>query len=173
MKFALLLCTLTACVGVPPGKPGGNNCGIRMGGDATGHGQGTMFESQLSELVDAALDAATLTTDFRFLDQIENCQAMVGYTLFTMPTPDWQSPWYPNFRVAGLTSCVSRIIVVGTPASGDWRDGATVHELFHVMQHCDAPHPNDIGNDSDHSNWYRDGVFDAIERARTYKRESP
>jgi hypothetical protein len=67
--------------------------------------------------------------------------------------------------VAGLTDCFSSRIWIGT---GVFDVNAFTHELAHLAQNCNSPQPNDPGLDSDHSNWNRDGIFDAIFTTQGY-----
>jgi hypothetical protein len=163
LLFALL--TLS-CAGVPPGRPDGNNCGLIAAGNFDTRLPMEGLAAILADRLDAALDATTFTTDPSYLDMTENCQRLVGYRVWVRSAPDWEDDWGRGFRVAGTTSCWTKIIMVGTPASGNWRDSAIVHELFHAMQECEAIQPPDIGNDTAHAGWVRYGTFDAIERTR-------
>lgn len=162
----LLLLTCASCAGVPPGKPGGNNCGLIAAGDLDTRQPVAGLAAILADRLDAALDATTFTTDPSFLDMTQNCQRLVGYRVFVRAVPDWEDQYGRPFRVAGTTSCWTKTIIVGTPVSGNWRDSAIVHELFHAMQECEAIQPPDIGNDTAHAGWIRFGTYDAIERTR-------
>lgn len=156
--FALLL--LSSCAGVLPNS---NTCGLRLGGDYDNRfGKSTLTLEQLQRDVDKALDATTFTTDFGLLSQTDNCAAMSGYVVYTKPEPSFVS-WGRN--VAGTTDCFTKIIVIATPEFGVWRRSALVHELFHVMQHCEARKPIDDGADADHANWLRDNIYHVIDEA--------
>lgn len=165
MRFLLPLLALS-CAGVPPGKPDGNNCGLVAAGDYDTHVPVPELASVLEDRLLAALDATTFTTDPGLLDMTQNCQRLMGYRVFVRSVEDWDDPWGRGFRVAGLTYCGSRTIVIGTPADRDWKKSGLVHELFHAFQNCEAPQPPDVGNDTAHAGWVRYGIFDAIERTR-------
>jgi hypothetical protein len=95
---------------------------------------------------------------------MDNCRSLVGYKVFTKSVFSWPDPEGRDFKVAGITYCWAKTIVVGTPATGNWNKSALVHEFFHAMQNCKADFPPDIGTDESHAGWYRYGIFEAIER---------
>lgn len=59
--------------------------------------------------------------------------------------------------VGGYTDCWSKTVVVGNAPV------AFPHELAHVLQNCNARQPSEDGNDYDHANWTKDGIFALIE----------
>ena len=149
-----------SCAGVSPGKPQSNDCGIRIveGGNKAG-----LTPETLSNRLGAFLDAMTLTTEPRFLDVTEVCQRLVGYRVYTREENHWIDPW--GRSIAGYTSCINKVIMVGSPALGDWRRSSLVHEMFHAAQLCSPEKPPvDEGTDEDHADWFRKGIFDAIQR---------
>lgn len=166
MKHLILLACFAGCAAIPPTHPGSNNCGMRTGGDYKTHGPSWLTFEILADRLDAALDAASFTTDTNLMYAEESCRRLVGFTVYTRPERSWPDPYGRGFNVAGLTWCDSRTIHIGTPEDGKWKHSVLVHELFHGMQNCKAPGPPDLGGDTDHANWFRDGIYDAIERAQ-------
>lgn len=163
MRTLALMLLLPACAAIPPSEPGSNNCGMRVGGDFDTRGPTDLTPEILADRLDAALNAASLTTDFHLMYAEDNCRRLVGYTVYTKPMYGWKDPYDRGFSVSGLTWCSSKTIVVGTPGDKNWNRSSLVHEIFHGMQNCQPPQPPDVGNDTDHANWIRDGIFDAIE----------
>lgn len=165
MLFATTFC---GCAGVPPGNPGFNSCDVVVAGDYKDRfAPSRLTQKDVERGVRVTLDAATLTTDYRLNDQTENCRMLVGYKVYTMPTLDFLLPQDGKTWVSGFTLCSSRLIVVGTPATGvDWRESSLVHEFFHALQGCVGLPPEDPGLPSKfHDNWIRDRIFDAIDWA--------
>ena len=170
--------TFAGCAAIRP--DGQANCLVAAAGDFDNRfDPPTLFQPTLDHLVDRALDAASLTTDFRLNDQLENCRKLVGFRVYTKPTwnfmvnlKDSKDGITKVTSVSGYTECWGKYIVVGTPLRAGrtwWSESSVVHELFHAMQHCESPPPTDPGYDDDHSNWYRDGIFSAID----YERSQP
>ena len=168
MRRALLGACLTfaGCAAIHP--DGTSNCLISVAGDVDDRlAISPLTQVELDKQVNKALDAATFTTDWRLNDPLTNCSALVGYRVYTKRTGNWLRP--DGLRISGETSCWSKMITVGSGGPKDWNYSAIVHELFHAMQHCESPPPTDPGYDDDHSNWYRDGIFSAID----YERSQP
>ena len=154
------------CAGVPNGD-GFYSCDAVAGGDFDTQKPASLDREELNRMVRISLDAATLTTDPRLRDPVENCRKFWGYRVYTKPTENFMAPWDDKFEIGGFTSCTTRIVVVGTPPSGNWNNSALVHEFFHVMQVCEGIPPKDTYSPPDHhENWYRDGLFAAIEWSR-------
>ena len=119
----------------------------------------------LDRAVNAALDAATFTTDFRLMDQTENCKALDGLRVFTVQEPSFTLS--TGRVVNGVSDCLGHYVLVGTPTDGaPWSHSALVHEFLHAMQQCSPPLPIDDRLDADHANWKRDHFYDAIDRSR-------
>lgn len=163
MKTALMCLLLTSCAALPPKVPGSNNCGMLIGGDFDTHGPSGLTFEVLADRLDAALDATTFTTAPALMDMTENCEALVGYKVYSKKEWSWPDPYGRGFNVGGLTWCNTKTMVVGTPESGNWRKSSLVHELIHGMQKCAAEQPPDIGKDVDHADWIRHGIYAAIE----------
>lgn len=177
MRRALLSACLlltTHCATISP--DGKSNCGITPAGDFDDRfGKSTLDQDTLNHLVDQALDAATFTTDWRFNDQLGNCQKLWGWRVYTKPfwnytikTSDTPTGPLVDTLVSGHTMCSQKLIVVGTPnitfeGHTVWRASSVVHEIFHALQDCASPQPIDSGTDYYHSNWVRDGIYNAIE----------
>lgn len=72
--------------------------------------------------------------------------------------------WSFGRNVAGMTYCENGSIVIGSqPPAGS----ALVHEMGHALQGC-APLGPDNPKDHYHSNWDRDGIYAAIDKATTW-----
>lgn len=161
MRTAILLLALAGCAGTLP--PPDGSCGVWSGGQYTNRlGANELPQPVLEKAVRLALDGASLTTDFRLMDQTENCRMLNGYTVYTRPGP-WQDGKY---NVLGTTTCWAKVIQVAVPASGNWAHSALIHELFHAMQDCKATPPLDPGATEFHENWVRDGIYTAIDFER-------
>ena len=171
MKSLLITLTLLAgaCGHVPVTiDPLETDCGLINDGSAEVlFGPTWVTQKILSRATALALDAATFTTDKRLNDQLGNCATMLGYKVRAHPSAGWSVPFY-DYRVSGLTFCPEGFIEIDTPESGRWRDSSLVHELFHVMQGCDAEPYNGIdkGMDANHANWIRTGILKAVNDAQ-------
>lgn len=177
MRRALLGACLfwLGCAGVNP--DGTSNCAIIVAGDIDSRfAPSKLDQHTLNQLVNKALDAASLTADWRLNDQTANCQAMVGFRVYTKATWNYSIKLHDgrdgplkDTMVSGHTHCTLKYLVVGTPERDGrvwWNESSLVHELFHVMQGCESPGPIDKGEDFQHSNWARDGLNAAIEEAK-------
>jgi len=165
MRTLVLLC-LAGCASIPP-TSGSNHCGMLAMGNYDGwHKSSLLTWATLQDATDRALDATTMVTDPRLFDIIENCKALGGYRVFTRDAPDWEDDYGRGFRTAGYTFCPSKVIVIGTPASGDFRESSLIHEMFHAMQNCVAEQPPDVGADTIHAGWVRYNIFQAIDAVR-------
>jgi len=162
LVIVALLLTLASC----GAHYNGTTCGITVAGDYDDRfAPSWLTNEKLQRVVDKAIEATSLTTDYVLMDQTENCKAMQGYSVYTKDTVYWES--YGR-RVAGTTNCWTKIVIVNTPTDGNETMTSLVHELFHVMQKCNARAPIDKGLDEDHANWYRDGILWAIEGTKEY-----
>lgn len=79
------------------------------------------------------------------------------YNIFYHSVGSWKDPW--GRAVGGYTICVTGEMHVGTGKE------VYAHEMAHALQSCQSPLPIDESTDIDHSNWYRDGIFEAIGEA--------
>lgn len=140
-----------------------NSCHLNAAGDWDSRFSASWLGAeQLQEAVDATLDSLHLTTDPRLQDVDKACSRMAGWNVFTVNAEQWGS-W--GVQVQGTASCQFRVIKIHTPASHRWEETALVHELFHVMQGCDALGAIDSGADSDHANWTSAGIYSAVDTA--------
>ena len=152
------------CAGTLP--PPDGSCGVFTAGQWDNRlGANLLPQSEVERQVRLALDGTTLTTDIKLMDMTENCRALNGFSVYTLDGP-WQDGKY---NVLGTTTCWSKIIKVAKPGDGNWLHSALIHELFHAMQKCSATPPIDSGSDDWHSNWVRDGIYDAIDFERGLK----
>ncbi len=160
---ACLLLVSPCCVPLPPGE-GFQSCDMYVAGDIDSRlAPSGLRREDLNAAVLRALNAATFTTDPRLNDQTENCRMLMGYRVYTKATASWVRD-IDGLRVAGETSCVFRMITVGTPKDNKWEWSALVHEIFHVMQGCSGTLPADDPKDAPgHENWTRDGIYRAID----------
>ena len=165
MKYAILL-LLASCAGVLPV----NTCNITIAGDFDDRFAATWLTPKLlQEGVDRALDAASTTTDFRLNDQISNCEVLSGYRVYTKSEGMWidgsrtHADGSPQW-VAGQTYCWQKLIIISTPLFPTLHWSSLVHELIHAMQHCESVLPVDSGSDEAHANWYRDEIYQSLER---------
>jgi hypothetical protein len=65
--------------------------------------------------------------------------------------------------VGGVALCPQLILQVGTDTH--LKKTALAHEIAHALQMCDAKLPLDNGVDYHHADWYREGIFQAIDKA--------
>lgn len=170
MKALMSACLLfLGCAGIPPGE-GFQSCDAIVAGDYEDRfAKSGLTRTDVNRGVRVALDAATFTTDIRLGDTLENCRKLYGYRVYTMPVQDFLAPWDKKTYIAGFTNCRLKLIVVGTPKSPfTWADSALVHEIFHAFQECEGTPPQDPNPPAEHhENWSRDGIFNAIDWART------
>lgn len=90
---------------------------------------------------------------------VNACAKLANWNLYPYPSPTWRDPY--GRKVAGVTNCSKGLSIIG---SDDPRRNALAHELAHAIQRCSPPQPPiDEGLDSDHADWNRDGINDAIE----------
>lgn len=159
---------LVSCAAIPPGE-GFQSCDMVAAGDFKDRlATSGLHREDVNRAVRVALDAATLTTDPRLSDTTENCRMLMGFRIYTMPDEDFVYPYDGKTWVGGYTVCLFKYIVVGTPrAPRTWANSAAVHEIFHAMQGCEGLPPADTGVPSTgHENWFRDGIFNAIDWAK-------
>lgn len=81
-----------------------------------------------------------------------------GYRLSVHPERKWIEVF--GRSVAGFTNCPLMYLEIGTSDPHVARSAYT-HELLHAAQGCYTPLPTDDGLDRDHSNWNRDGLYNA------------
>lgn len=103
-------------------------------------------------------------------DQFPNaCYDFKGVLVWE--TPGWSTFLLPDREVSGWAECwLSRVHVHVNDGFADKEKTQKVglahtayaHEMIHIAQACMAPLPIDDKSDADHSNWYRDGLFQAI-----------
>ncbi len=86
-----------------------------------------------------------------------NC-SLRGYKLVVIDVESW---WSFGRMVAGLTYCQNGNVIIGNSPP---RKSALAHEMVHALQNCYPLGPYDE-KDFYHSNWRRDGIYDAIDRA--------
>ena len=98
------------------------------------------------------------------------CVAWRGLSAYELPGNETlmkENAGRPNERIrrwAGWAECDLRRIQFHA-GEESWRkaqDTSFAHELIHIAQFCTTPLPVDKGRDQDHSNWDRDGFYDAI-----------
>lgn len=86
---------------------------------------------------------------------------MLGFSIVHMDAGTWEDV---GREVSGLTRCDLRVMIIGNqPVT----KGALAHEYVHALQNCDPMPPID-DSDPYHSNWVRDGIYDAIEKVRSH-----
>lgn len=164
MRYIVALMILSSCVAIPPSHPGTNNCGMSIGRDFDSFNESWLEDWQLQDRLDAALDVAARSTDFRLSDMMENCRALVGYKVYTKEGTRWEN--VAGKMVMGECHCAGKFIIISRSISGDYRDTSLVHEIIHAMQKCAPLEPLDEGQDKFHSNWIRDGIYENIEKVR-------
>lgn len=150
----------SSCAAIQPSPS--SNCGVVFLGSIDGSKPFVTAEDT-NDMVNAAIDATSFMTDFRFLDKIELCESLIGYRFYVNKDRAWTLA--DGRRVAGATYCESKTIVIGTPDSLKWRDSSAVHEFIHAFQKCKTPEPHENG-DEHHGNWIRDNIWNAIEGQR-------
>ena len=146
-----------------------SNCGIMLAGDIQDRfGDSWLTVQDLQQATFSAIRQASLVTDFVFMDQTENCRSMQGYRVYTHAGQLFD---LDGRTVYAYTNCQLKMMVIGTPKDGNWKNSSIVHEMYHVMQECHAKMPVDEHrflderDNQDHANWKRDGIWQAIDRA--------
>jgi hypothetical protein len=76
---------------------------------------------------------------------------------------DW---WVDEFQreVAGVSYCYAGFFQINSAPFAI--QSSFAHEMVHILQGCNSPLPIDKHSDKDHSNWYRDGFYEAIEKSK-------
>lgn len=104
--------------------------------------------------------------DGRFLSKDEMCHRISGYNLWTRNVGYWFDSQL-RIWVGGLTTCWLGRVEVGSRDSNGFHypisPGAYAHEMSHVVQSCDSTPPVDMYADGQHANWFRDGIYKAID----------
>jgi len=85
-----------------------------------------------------------------------------GVKIYVRRTAWWVDLW--GRKIAGMTTCPVNLVEVGY--AYEVYDSALSHEIIHIMQGCYPPQPPTMGTDADHSNWVRDGIYNAIGEIR-------
>jgi len=177
MRFALILgIMLTGCIGCSP-RNGliSTMCGAALVVDDHPYPASMQYasfrpEDQLlwtqEDLDNAETTAIVHLNDLPTLMSGDHlCNRLRTVTIIQEPNSVWIDPWRRD--VAGMTECDLSRIYIGT---GPYRDNAYAHELAHLAQNCNSPLPIDEHLDYDHSNWNRDGIYDAIFLSQGYVR---
>lgn len=153
------------CAGINP--DGTSNCKVQAAGAFESRFDPVILDqSTVDDMVARVLRAASFITDWRFNDQTANCQALVGFRVYSRVEPNYELDWYgTKHNVSGHTVCALKYMVIGRPQSGNWFNSALAHELLHAMQGCESPKPIDEGQDEAHANWVRDQFYFAIDEA--------
>lgn len=82
----------------------------------------------------------------------------LGLAERNIPTDPW------GRKVAGYTLCPTKTMVVWDT---DYpKLSSFAHELGHALQYCESKKPVDEGLDEDHSDWHREGIFQAIDKVQ-------
>lgn len=91
-------------------------------------------------------------------DRLKKQCDLSRFQLLVVHAEDW---WSFGRQVQGLTYCENGNVIIGNSLP---KDSALAHEIVHALQNCTPLEPY---NDKDlfHSNWKRDGLYDAIDRA--------
>lgn len=84
-----------------------------------------------------------------------------GWNLQVVQKEFWE---YNGGYVAGLSYCT--LIHTSMINNADLYNNSISHELFHAMQGCISEQPIDANADFDHSDWYRAGLYPAIDQIR-------
>jgi hypothetical protein len=84
------------------------------------------------------------------------CAALQSWRANVHPDSNGHYWMHNKVPVAGVTYCWTHGVSI---AHTNWRSSALMHELAHVVQHCDA------GGDDDHYNW--SSIYQAIDEMRS------
>jgi hypothetical protein len=106
----------------------------------------------VQDVEDAIMREVQQTKD----ERIKQCDFR-GYQLVVIDAESWMSF---SRSVSGLTYCQNGNVIIGNAPP---KDNALAHEFVHVLQKCTPQGP--FEDDFYHSNWHRDGIHDAINRA--------
>jgi hypothetical protein len=155
--FAIATCT-------PTYSPTHTRCELILAGNWDGtEGSNFLDINGLKEAESRFLAAVPLVSD-KSVNKADNaCRMLHGVKVFVANTQNFIHPWTLE-KVSGYANCGGRNLVIGTPPSGRWADSSLTHELFHIAQGCEPIQPATDGQDSDHANWVRDGIINAIHK---------
>ena len=132
------------------------NCGVFLDTQNTD----TWLAPVLNRIVVLTLDAAETTTDPRLQDRETNCNAMRQTRVVVRPEASWYSEVH-GYWISGFADCWKGYVVIGTPVDR-WGQTALFHELFHVMQACDALPGSTKDGYPQHEDWNTYGINEAI-----------
>ncbi len=86
---------------------------------------------------------------------------LMGVQIWMVDKPDWVDDW--KRHIAGQSFCVYGYMHINNSTFAGW--SSLPHEMMHFLQNCGAVQPPDPNRDSDHANWDRDGIYQAIDKA--------
>lgn len=183
LALLFLVVALSSCYAPPPARFQ-TRCGMRFLG--TYPEGGPLFgwnREALQYAEDRTLQVFTAEVRDPHFTWTEICMALGGIQLFVHPDDSFAKDTYNqylnppptsqmtpeqlDYQVAGISDCNAGYMVLAD--LGMVYKSAFSHEAAHFVQRCNAPAPKDRGVDEDHSNWRRDGIYDATEKVQGYR----
>lgn len=143
MKWAPLALMLCCTVGNPPDCI--TKCGLEIYKP-----KWKCSDYQLAE--DMSMAALVRTADARLTD----CKGLSAWRVEVQSTINFDT--LAKGTVHGITHCNLNYIEIGSDYPPQ---SSLTHEIVHVLQEC-VPLPPTDEQDPDHSNWGRDGIYEAI-----------
>lgn len=134
-------------------------CGMRYLGSWPDAGSPTLEAATFAKAEFVVMDSF-YRDDLFGLNYEQMCDAVWGWRLYTSNESAWIDE--RGRGVFGLTHCGFAVMQLGKDPIAYT---AYPHELAHVLQRCDPSQPEDPGTDREHADWYRRGVYAAIENA--------
>jgi hypothetical protein len=160
VKLPIIILAAATCA--PTYSPTHTKCELILGGNWDGTpGDAFLSIQDLREAEARFLEVAATMHDKTGIKADNACSMLHGVKVFVAPTVNFTHPWTLE-KVSGYANCDGRNLVIGSPTSGRWQESSLAHELFHIAQGCQAVQPATDGQDSDHANWVRDGITQAI-----------
>lgn len=158
-----ILCLALLLVGCGPTVVNSTICGLQIENGSNGW----LDFSQLQEAEDALLANIGNIQDERINSPEKACKLLRYGFFYAKDETDWTDAW--GRRVAGITFCEQRLMIVGRPFSGTWHSSSIVHEAIHWLQRCvgTSPDREELGTDEGHRNWTTDGVYRTIDLTNT------
>lgn len=153
-----------ACGGMPDNPRCITRCGMRLQGIyPSGAIPADWTCAALQHTEDQMLHYFPLAMDLRFRHPAHICSRFQGASIWLYRGASWTDAWERD--VGGLAFCAFGEYQVAAPEGTPPWQTTLPHEMAHAIQNCTSPAPIDQGPgaDSQHSNWWRDGIFSVID----------
>lgn len=161
MKPLILVVLAFVACGPPLDQPlFVSNCGMQYMGSFPAGGPAQFDKTKLDKAEFIVMDSF-YRDDLLGMNYEEMCHAVDGFALYTATVPYWVVR--NGQTVMGETICQYAAVEIDPSEFGL---NSYAHELAHVLQRCDPPAVIDEGLEKTHSDWYRDGIYAAIDHAQ-------